>query len=251
MRATAAATATSALFDAIYAGHAAALAAALARGADANGLEAHTGFTPLTLAIELGASAAEGAALLAAGADLHLANAYGATPLLSAVAMKQYAWIQRCLAAGACVTARGVVDDHLTSPAHEACYWGLTDTLVALVRRDPAVLTLRARHGLTPRQYMQLNETLAPQDFAAMDEAIAGCCQVPTVAVPVDPVPVDPRHMAFSDAELDDPGIDWTQRLNQALPRRDWPAAVLAVEMGAACPEYVRSRVHRARYVTC
>jgi hypothetical protein len=232
------------LFEAIYADQVGKADAALAAGADANGLEQATGFTPLTLALELNSAPAIPDALVRAGASLHLANGYGSTPLLSALAWKNMAWVQTCLCAGADVRVRGVVDDFLTSPAHEACYWGMTDVLLELLQRDSTVMQLRAHRGLTPREFMRLNEaTLTPQDFAIVDEAVA-TLQASTCAT----AQTDTRHMFFALADLDDASIDWTARLNRALPLRDWPTAIVAAEMGAECAEYVRAHVHRSRY---
>ena len=121
--------ATQALFDAIYDGSRERVSDALYEGADVNACETRlSGYTPLTLAFEIGDSTDAIVQLLCSnGADVHLANAWGATPLMSSLSVKHTQWAKYFLARGAEVNIRGIVDDRLTSPLHEAAYWGLLD----------------------------------------------------------------------------------------------------------------------------
>ena len=122
-----------ALFAALYEGDEDAVTAAIWDGADVNACEdGLSGYTPLTLALETGANDKLVRALVDNGADVQLANAWGATPLLSALSVKNVQWAQMFLARGASVNVRGMLEGRLSSPLHEAAYWGLHEMLVWL-----------------------------------------------------------------------------------------------------------------------
>jgi len=234
------------LFKAIYEEDVAAVLDDMVNGSpDVNGLDAN-GYTPLTLAFELSADAiAE--ALIDHGADLHLANGYGCTPLTSAIVGKNATWARILVDAGVALDARGIAEGHLTSPVHEACYWGMTDLLTAMLKRYGArLMNLKAHRGMTPREFARKNPSLLPADLAALDVVLASVDATSPAPLP----PTRTHHVCIDLSKLDDKQKEanaWTQEFHVCARRRQWPQAILAAEMSPDVGEDLRARVHRMR----
>jgi len=237
-----------ALFAALYEGDEDAVTAAIWDGADVNACEdGLSGYTPLTLALETGANDKLVRALVDNGADVQLANAWGATPLLSALSVKNVQWAQMFLARGASVNVRGMLEGRLSSPLHEAAYWGLHEMLVWLMEAG-GNKDMRAHRGMRPFEYARTNDEHSPVDLAKVSKALT------TKAHPVfsmwreQTVITNVKWESIESMEHNGP--NWTMRWSEAMKRRDWHNALLAAEMGGIVPSDVVEKLHEKRYAT-
>lgn len=243
---------TEALFNAIYEERFDKVVDALYEGADVNAVEDKvSGYTPLTLILELGAGGNECEKIIRElcnhGASPHLANAWGATPLLSAVSMKQTQWAKLFLAQGAEVNVRGVVDERLSSPLHEAAFWGLYDMMEWLVQAG-AITDMHAHKGMQPQAYARTNPVNGPIELMRVGKALK---TLPHPIMSLWRHPVDMKHVRFDPIDtLERLPTNWCYRLNEALKNKDWYNATLAIEMGAITSDEVAERIREMRYTS-
>ena len=241
--------ATKALFDAIYDGSREKVMDALYEGANVNACETTlSGYTPLTLALEVGGHPDEIVQQLCThGADIHLANAWGATPLVSALAVKQTSWAKDFLARGAAVNTRGIVDDRLTSPLHEAAYWGLLD-MIGWLMQCGADGSMYAHKHMKAQAYARTNPVNGPIELTRIERAIAGSAAHPIMSLWRHPV--NTQYMKWNALEsMERNPENWTYRWTTAMKNKDWYNALLAIEMGAFVDKEIADMVREKRYV--
>lgn len=252
----AAAMPTSSLFDAIYACEAENVMSAIFDGADVNACESRlSGYTPLTLAFELGGGGPTVDSILhelyLKGADIHLANAWGGTPLLSALSVKQLPWAMEFIARGADVNVIGIVDDRLTTPLHEAAYWGQLDMVEWLIQAG-ANVNMRAHKQMTAQEYARTNIINGPVELTRLSRTIETTAVHPILSL--GRIPVCERHVkCVSGNGSGTEGGDLTCRWAAAMKNKDWYNALMALEMGAIVPSEVEDLLREKRYTdaTC
>ena len=243
--------ATQALFAAIYEGRHDKVIDAIYEGANVNACEdGLSGYTPLTLAFELGGGGKEVDGiyleLFQHGADVHLANAWGATPLISALSVKQTTWAMTFLSRGVDVNARGIVDDRLTSPLHEAAYWGLLDMVDWLIQAG-ADVEQKAHKRMLPQAYARTNPANGPVVLTRLARALD------VASHPVMSLwrhSVDRRYVRWSAFDhLERLPTNWTYMCTSAIKEKNWYQAVLCMEMGAMVSVDVEVRLREKRYL--
>lgn len=243
-------SAIKALFDAIYNGNQDQVSDAIHKGADVNACESRiSGYTPLTLAFEIGDNVDEIVRLLCLhGADIHLANAWGSTPLLSSIAVKHTTWAKYFLARGAYVNVRGVVDCRLTSPLHEAAYWGMINMIEWLIQAG-ADTSMYAHNHLRPQNYARANQVNGPVELARIERALDQHQAHPIMSLWRHPI--DTTHVRFQSIDfLEHNPENWTYRWAQSMKKKDWYNALIAIEMGAFVDNEVADMVREQRYLS-
>jgi hypothetical protein len=204
-------------------------------------------YTPLTLALELPHNKCRKPIielLLASGANVHVANAWGGTPLLSAIATGQLGWAREFARRGADVNVLGFVGSKLTSPIHEAAYLGHELSLRFLIEAgaDPDMHGPRRRR---PMDYARGNLALEPRDLARVLCAIDHTDAKLGVVVHT---PVDSRHMLWTNIDnLVRCNTNWQQYWIDAMKKKDWANALMAAEMGAIVSTEVMERLRVMR----
>jgi len=231
------------LFDGIYNGDQEKVSIAIHKGADVNACETYlSGYTPLTLAFEIGDNTDEIVRLLCLhGADIHLANAWGSTPLLSSLAVKHTTWSKYFLARGACVNVIGIVENRLTTPLHEAAYWGLLNIIEWLIQAG-ANTEILAHQRMLPQAYAYTNRVNGPIEIARIERAFDSCHAHPIMSLWRHPI--DKRYIRFEESTE-----DLTHRFTTSLKKKDWYNVVLAVEMGAMVDKDIAEMVLDKRYL--
>ena len=206
-------------------------------------------YTPLTLALELPRQTTMFPIielLIANGANVHVANTWGGTPLLSAIATGQLGWAQEFAKRGADVNVLGFVGSKLTSPIHEAAYLGHELSLRFLIEAgaDP---DMHGPRRLRPMDYARGNLALEPRDLARVLCAIDHTDAKPG-AHDVIHVPVDSRHMLWPNIDnLVRCNTNWQQYWIDAMKKKDWANALMAAEMGAIVSTEVMERLRVMR----
>lgn len=204
-------------------------------------------YTPLTLALELPRQTNMFPIielLIASGANVHVANAWGGTPLLSAIATGQLGWAQEFAQRGADVNVLGFMGSKLTSPIHEAAYLGHELSLRFLIEAgaDP---DMHGPRRLRPMDYARGNLALEPRDLARVLCAIDHTDAKPGVVVHT---PVDSRHMLWPNIDnLVRCNTNWQQYWIDAMKKKDWANALMAAEMGAIVSTEVMERLRVMR----
>ena len=241
---------TSTMFKALYEGDLKRLIEAIDNGADVNACESGpSGYTPLTLALELGGASEDTERIIRVvydgGACVHTANAWGATPLISAMSVKQVPWAMTFLASGAEVNVRGIVEERLTSPLHEAAYWGLYDMLEWLIQAGADVEMYAHKH-MRPHAYARTNIIHGPIELTRVARILDGY-KHPIMSLWRHPV--DMKHVKINSINyMEHNSTNWTLRLNECMKNKDWFNALLAIEMGALTSKDIAERVRNKRY---
>jgi len=242
---------TARLFDALYRGDEQAVADAIYDGADVNACETTlSGYTPLTLAFGFPCEDADVndriiRQLVAQGADIHLANAWGVTPLLAAVAARKKTWAMDFLAQGADPNARGIVDGCLTSTLHEAAYHCDIEMIEWLFQAG-VDKHLRASRGLRADAYARKNRANSP---IALAQAMKAFATKPHPILSRWRAPVKRKYAKWDDIDfLERTGTNWTAMCLDAVSKKDWYKALLAAELGAYISAEMHDRIREKRY---
>lgn len=239
------------LFDALYAGNEQAVSDALYDGADVNACEPTlSGYTPLTLAFEFPCDTPDVTdrivrQLVVQGANIHLANAWGTTPLLAAVAAQKKQWAMDFLAQGADPNARGIVDGRLTSALHEAAY-NCDIEMIEWLFQAGVDKNLRASRGLRADAYARKNRANSP---IALAQAMKAFNTKPHPILSRWRAPVQRKYAKWDDIDfLERTGTNWTAMCLAAVSKKDWHKALLAAELGAYISTEMHERIREKRY---